>query len=490
MATSTQTKIFGRRIRHYRLLREMTLKDLGEKIGKSPAILSMIENGGRSPSLPTLESIAAALQVTTADLVIAEPPDARSEMEIRYEGLADGASAREFDLNLPRISRAIPDEFLEDYLKLESEARRLSDSRGADDIDSYDADVREVREEWQRAYNYSEDLEKRAHAALKQSGYDGAGNTSKRLLTALARKIGFKIYNIDDMPRMMHTVVDMASQRIYIGSGDFIRTTEARSVLAQNLAHLYLNHPPARTFVEKIRNRLEANYFAGALLMPEKSMAALMKDAANQGDLSIEDLRQVFFVSAEMAAHRFTNLAYQHLGVESHFIRTDSLGHISKSFAIDGLELPVHSLDPRRSSRVCTKWSASRVFRQARAFCPLYQISVGAGQGYFCISRIPDEPGLQKISITVGCRRKDGAIFRGYREAEEVEVGNSQPLCSIQPCCKRAPPEVVSSWENRCRFTARRAGDPLGTVTGHNVLTEDMHELYNFLEKQHKFPPR
>jgi predicted transcriptional regulator len=35
-------------------------------------------------------------------------------------------------------------------------------------------------------------------------------------------------------------------------------------------------------------------------------------------DLSVEDLRDVFAMSYEMAAHRFTNLATHHLGLPCH----------------------------------------------------------------------------------------------------------------------------------------------------------------------------
>ena len=49
--------------------------------------------------------------------------------------------------------------------------------------------------------------------------------------------------------------------------------------------------------------------------MPEVAVVPILREAKEERDLSIEDLRDAFYVSYEMAAHRFTNLATQHLGL-------------------------------------------------------------------------------------------------------------------------------------------------------------------------------
>ena len=43
------TLVLGRRIRHLRTGRNMTLDDLGAAIGRAPSQVSMLENGHREP---------------------------------------------------------------------------------------------------------------------------------------------------------------------------------------------------------------------------------------------------------------------------------------------------------------------------------------------------------------------------------------------------------------------------------------------------------
>lgn len=56
-------------IRKFRELRGLTLEALGDKIGKGLRTVQRYETGERNVSLKLLEKIAAALGVTTADLI-------------------------------------------------------------------------------------------------------------------------------------------------------------------------------------------------------------------------------------------------------------------------------------------------------------------------------------------------------------------------------------------------------------------------------------
>jgi transcriptional regulator with XRE-family HTH domain len=58
-------------IRSTRLLKSLTLKELADRAGCSESLLSKIENVRISPSLPMLQRIARAMDVTVASLVSA-----------------------------------------------------------------------------------------------------------------------------------------------------------------------------------------------------------------------------------------------------------------------------------------------------------------------------------------------------------------------------------------------------------------------------------
>ncbi|HEY1405506.1 MAG TPA: helix-turn-helix domain-containing protein, partial [Spirochaetota bacterium] len=53
----------GRKIRYYRNKQTLTLKELAERIGVTPSLLSQIEHGKASPSLSTLKSIADVFEI-------------------------------------------------------------------------------------------------------------------------------------------------------------------------------------------------------------------------------------------------------------------------------------------------------------------------------------------------------------------------------------------------------------------------------------------
>ena len=62
--------------------------------------------------------------------------------------------------------------------------------------------------------------------------------------------------------------------------------------------------------------------------------------ARAQHDISVEDLKEVFYVSYEMAAHRLTNLVTHHFDLAVHFLRTDDDGVIWKAYENDAVGFP------------------------------------------------------------------------------------------------------------------------------------------------------
>jgi transcriptional regulator with XRE-family HTH domain len=65
----------GERLREARVERGLSLRALGERTGFSASFLSQVERGTSSPSLASLEKIAAALDLTVSRL-LATPADA------------------------------------------------------------------------------------------------------------------------------------------------------------------------------------------------------------------------------------------------------------------------------------------------------------------------------------------------------------------------------------------------------------------------------
>ena len=70
--------VFGQRLRHLRRGRGMTLAELGERVGRAPSQLSLLENGRREPKLSLIEALAGALSVPAEELMRRQPPSRRA----------------------------------------------------------------------------------------------------------------------------------------------------------------------------------------------------------------------------------------------------------------------------------------------------------------------------------------------------------------------------------------------------------------------------
>jgi hypothetical protein len=98
------------------------------------------------------------------------------------------------------------------------------------------------------------------------------------------------------------------------------------------------------------------------VLAPQRPAVELLTAARRKGDISAEDLKEVFYISYEMAAHRLTNLATHHLGLAVHFLRTDDEGVIWKAYENDGVPFPTDSAGMIEGQRACRKWGTRQAF--------------------------------------------------------------------------------------------------------------------------------
>lgn len=80
---TTSPARLGRAIQLIRAARGMTTVDLAALTGMSPSYLSLVDRGLRSPSMSALETIAQALEISTAQLfILAESPQTPLTPEI------------------------------------------------------------------------------------------------------------------------------------------------------------------------------------------------------------------------------------------------------------------------------------------------------------------------------------------------------------------------------------------------------------------------
>lgn len=469
--------VFGRRLRHLRRERNLTLQALAERVDKHGPYLSLLENGRRQPTLATMQALAVALHVDLAELLADEAPSRRSWLEVQVARIQREPLYRSLDLPHLSPTAKTPDETLEHIVRLYGELREQSSVRAATPEEARRNNAR-LRMAMRKADNYFPDIERAASVALAAVGYVDGDVISQRHLHDLAAHFGFTLHPTRDIPSSVRSLTDLRHQRIYIPQRDQLRTRAARSVVLQTLGHFALGHQEPRSFGDFLRQRVETNYFAGAILMPESAASTYLQKAKAARDICVEDLKEVFYVSYEMAAHRFTNLATRHLDIPTHFIRSDGEGVIWKAFENDGLPFPADPDGAIEGNLLCREWGARMVFRSADKFDIHYQWSDTPAGTYWSASHVePDEQPYH--AITVGTTFEGARFFRGRNATLRT---TSQ--CPDGPCCRRPEPALAARWDGLAWPSARvrshvLAALPVGTFPG-----VDLQEVYAFLDEQ------
>ncbi|NUR85463.1 MAG: helix-turn-helix domain-containing protein, partial [Nonomuraea sp.] len=318
---------FGQRLRHLRKQRGLTLSDLGGRVHRAPSQLSLLENGKREPKLSLLKSLATALGVPVEELLRRQPPNRRAQLEIALEEAQRDPIYAALGLQRLKVSARVPNDVLEHILGLYGELRARQ-ARGTATPEEARAANAELRGRQRELGNYFADIEQAAAEALAAVGYR-TGALSQSMVQALVTHFGYTVHTAQDLPRSVRSITDLRNRRIYVKHEQLGMHTP-RTILLQTLGHLALGHDKPRDFADFLRQRTEANYFAAAVLVPEKTASLYLQEAKADRALSVEDLRDVFAVSYEMAAHRFTNLATHHLDLVCHCVRNDAGGIIYK----------------------------------------------------------------------------------------------------------------------------------------------------------------
>ncbi|MGV9598289.1 helix-turn-helix domain-containing protein [Streptosporangium sandarakinum] len=465
---------FGQRLRHLRKQRGLTLADLGERVGRAPSQLSLLENGKREPKLSLLKSLAAALNVPVEELLRRQAPSRRAQLEMALEEAQRDPVYAGLGLTRLKVSARVPNDVLEHILGLYGELRSRQ-AKGTATPEEARAANAELRRTQRELGNYFEEIEKAAAEALSAVGYR-AGALSQSTVQALVTHFGYTVQTVQDLPRSVRSITDLRNRRIYVKHEQLGMHTP-RTILLQTLGHLALGHHKPRDFADFLRQRTEANYFAAAVLVPEATAVPYLREAKQDRALSVEDLRDVYAVSYEMAAHRFTNLATHHLDLVCHFVRNDAGGIIYKAYENDGIVFPADEQGAIEGQRMCQQWSGRQVFLSPDRFSVFYQYSDSPTGTYFCVAHV-DPSRERDFAITLGVPYRESRWFRGRETTNRTRSG-----CPTGDCCRRPPVELARRWEGYAWPSARGNSHVLAALPPGSFPGVDEADVYTFLER-------
>ncbi|WP_341854093.1 helix-turn-helix transcriptional regulator [Brachybacterium sp. GPGPB12] len=271
--------LIGRRIRAARTARGLSLAELATALDRAPSQLSVIENGKRESRLGELRRIARVLEVGVEDLLDPEPPSRRAALEIALEKAQAGALYQGLGLPDLPVRKTLSDAAIETILTLHEEPRRLHERRAATPEEARRVNG-QPRQEQSEAGNYYPALEETAREPLARIGHSG-GPLSHRKVSLLAEELGFSLHSVPDLPHSARSITDASSMRIYLPLGR--DAADPRTTVPQALAAHVLGMGEPADYGESLRQRVEVNYLAAAMLVPEAGASELLRGRRRAG---------------------------------------------------------------------------------------------------------------------------------------------------------------------------------------------------------------
>ena len=478
--------VFGQRLKYYRKRNNYTLVQLGKIISKPAPYLSQLENGIMEPRVTLIRELASALDCTPSDLLDPEPPNRRAGLEIELRRLQDEPQNKQRKLPYLRPSSRMPDEILEHIIGLYSaleEDNTFTISNPNTPKNIARNSNKDLRSEMSSKNNYYEEIETIAQSILNSLDYPGSGPVSERILMDVCDHFGFSVKRAENIPQTTRSITDQREKIIYIPQRNDLSTRASRSVVLQTLGHYALDHEVADDVGTYLRQRVESNYFAAAILAPEKPAVDFLQKAYESMDISIEDLQEIFYISYEMAGHRLTNLATEHLGLTLHFLRSDDEGVVWKAYENDGVPLPQGIDGTIEGEHLCRNWGTRQAFHTQDSLSLHYQYTDTPSGKYWCVTHVEADR-VPYHAVTIGTTADQAKWFRG---SDTKRFSTSH--CPDKECCNTPRASVRQHWQGVAWPSARDRGNvssglPLPARSFSRFPGVDMVEVYEFLERQ------
>lgn len=474
-STSSDLATLGRRVRHFRTARSLTLDQLGERVGLAGSQLSLIENGKREPKLSSLQSIATALGLELSELLASEPPSQRAALEIELERAQRLTVFTELGLPTVRASKGMSDDALRSLVGMHRELQRRAAEAIATPEEARRANT-EQRELMRTQNNYLPEIERIAEERVKASGHV-TGALTHRTVSIMAEQLGLELIYVNDLPHSARSVTDLENGRIYLPPASIPGGHGLRSMALQAMGHRILGHTRPVSYAEFLHQRLEINYFAAACLMPKTAAVGFLHAAKRERNLAVEDFRDAFGVTHEAAALRLTNLFTSQLDMPVHFLRVGEDGAISKVYENDGLPLPSDVTGAIEGQIACRKWAARSAFERTNRTTEFYQYTDTPAGTFWCATQTGStEAG--EFSISVGVPFGQAKYFRG-RESMIRAVST----CPDASCCRRPSGDLIERWQDKSWPSARLHTHILSPLPSGTFPGVDDNEVYEFLER-------
>lgn len=471
----TDPLTLGKRIRHFRSRKNLTLAELAEATGTTASQLSHIENGRREPRLSLLQAVAGTLGTTASELLeAAPPPDRRAALEIELHRAQSSSLFAALGAPAVRPSRTLPLPVLESLVALHRELARRAAEAIATPEEARRANT-QMRLDMRSRGNYLPEIEALGEEVIRKAGYTSGALTHSTVST-LARSLGFEIIHVPDLPHSTRTVTDLENGRIYLPPASIPGGHGLRSLALQAIGHRLLGHTQPASYADFLYQRVEIAYFAATCLIPRSAALDFLLPRQRAKDLAIEDFRDAFGVTHDFAALRLTNLATSHLDMPVHYLRVGEDGALYKGYENDGVALPADVTGAIEGQLVCRQWAARAAFARRTRTTEFHQYT-DTPEGTFWCSTQTGSTSSGEFTITVGVPFAHAKWFRG-RETKRRATSS----CPEEGCCRRPDAALSERWQQASWPSAVSHAQILGPLPSGRFPGVDDTEVYQFLE--------
>ena len=312
----------------------------------------------------------------------------------------------------------------------------------------------------------------------QQSATTGRVRFHQGMMTELAAHFGFTVHFDSGVPDSLQSVSDLRNGRIYVPQRDTIADPGGpHGRVANPRAFRSWPSRAGRISEHSFETVWKPNYFARAVLIPEHAAVQVVSRAKADFDLSIEDLKELFYVSYSMAAHRFANLITHHLDIPIHYVRADVARHDMEGVG----ERRLQAAGGRR--RDCDR-PTPLPHTSAVVRCS----SLTTGTRFTTTSWVPPPVPISRSahvlvddrdhSVTIGTPFDSSRWFRGHTTSAETTS-----LCPNGACCA-ADPSLSAKWSSNMYASVHEqpqilAVSPAGTFPGIDPVA-----TFEFLESR------
>jgi predicted transcriptional regulator/DNA-binding XRE family transcriptional regulator len=447
--------LLGNKLRRLRRERELTQKQMAERLGISASYLNLIEHDERPVTVSLLLKLGQVFDIDLQEL--SDDPERRLAAALR-EVFADGAlNSADIDADevqrlvtaTPNAARAMVDLYRAWRLARE-DAQALQIDLPSGRKQRVVLPTEEARDFFEAHANYFPAIEIAAEAFI-DAAHLKRSDLARSLVDRLAERHGIttEIVPLEQMggarrrfePALhrlsLSEALPRASRNFHLAYQ--LGLIEGKDAIDGMIAAAKLSSPEAETLC---RVGL-ANYFAGAMLMPYLTFL----NEARLARYDVERLMHRFDVSFEQAAHRLSTLQRPgDAGVPFFFVRADIAGNISKRFSAAGFHFS-------RFGGSCARF----IVHEAFATPGLIRRQIARlpdGTTFFAIARTLDHSAggfhapVSHLVVGLGCDiaraselvYADGLDLARLDAATEIGIGCR--LCERSDCRQRAFPPL------------------------------------------------